>query len=947
MAIFKLIFRKMLNNRWLTGSLFLGLIITVSLVSSIPTYTSSILQKMLISELEDYQIRTNQFPGEFTFTDTFANIKNGGETLQDIEKVKKDIIQEVGLPILTEVDTLATSPFKVSYVEERQSKPPQAGKLLTLTNLEDHINLIDGKYPEPEPVDGIFEVLVSEAALKKREIVLGTEFYLQEKDVQFHIKPVGVFQPVGDSPYWSMLEDNYSEDFILHEDLFRKVIMDENEKLLGISQFRTAFDYYEIKEDDIPRMLGLESRLRSEINQVKNDSVLFRFPIKDILRSYANKGEQLTIMLWSLNVPVLIMLAVYLYMISKLIIDRQLTEISVLASRGASRWQILGIYFIEILTLSILAFFIGPYLGLQLCKVLGASNGFLEFVQRSSLPIELTSKAYVYAFFALLASIVMIMIPVYRASGQSIVSHKQESARKFGKQNWYTITFELLLFGISIYGLMNFNRRQQDLLAINGNPSDLMIDPILFFIPALFIIGLGLIILRIYPFVLMLIYKLGAKFWPVSLYSTFLQVSRSARQYQFLMLFLIMTIGIGVFSASAARTINSNLEEQIYYEYGADVKVSVRWKSTAPPSMYAGGQPGQQGQQNNAISERVVYTEPSFEPFTQIPEVEQTAKVFQKEGVTVTMLSNNRTMSYASLMGIESKDFGEVNWFKDSLLQHHWYEYLNLLAKEPSAVIISREVARSLNAKEGDYIKLRWDGLDGADFVVYGIVDYWPTFNPLKKVPESNNNAALVVANLPYIQNMISLEPYDVWMKLKPDVTREQFYESITDKGLPIYSIDDMYPKLIDLKNSALLLGLNGTMTLGFLISLMISFIGFILYWILTIKSRTLQYGIYRAMGIPMPKLISILVSEQVLTSGIACMLGVTIGSITSLLYVPLFKLSFNVQEMMPPFAVISDASDEMKIYMFVIIMLVLGSSILIGFLRSIKIDQAIKLGED
>src|SRR5690606_16448234 len=463
-----------------------------------------------------------------------------------------------------------------------------------------------------------------------------------------------------------------------------------------------------------------------------------------------------------------------------------------------------------------------------------------------SLPIELTSKAYVYAFFALLASIVMIMIPVYRASGQSIVSHKQESARKFGKQNWYTITFELLLFGISIYGLMNFNRRQQDLLAINGNPSDLMIDPILFFIPALFIIGLGLIILRIYPFVLMLIYKLGAKFWPVSLYSTFLQVSRSARQYQFLMLFLIMTIGIGVFSASAARTINSNLEEQIYYEYGADVKVSVRWKSTAPPSMYAGGEPGQQ---NNAISERVVYTEPSFEPFTQIPEVEQTAKVFQKEGVTVTMLSNNRTMSYASLMGIESKDFGEVNWFIDSLLQHHWYEYLNLLAKEPSAVIISREVARSLNAREVEYIKLGWGGLVGADFVVYGIVDYWPTFNPLKKVPESNNNAALVVANLPYIQNMISLEPYDVWMKLKPDVTREQFYESITDKGLPIYAIDDMYPRLIDLKNSALLLGLNGTMTLGFLISLMISFIGFILYWILTIKSRTLQYGIYRAMG--------------------------------------------------------------------------------------------------
>src|SRR5690606_40204859 len=103
-------------------------------------------------------------------------------------------------------------------------------------------------------------------------------------------------------------------------------------------------------------------------------------------------------------------------------------------------------------------------------------------------------------------------------------------------------------------GLMNFNRRQEELLAIDGNPSDLMIDPILFFIPALFIIGLGLIVLRIYPWILMGIYKIGERFWPVSLYSTFLQVSRSSRQYQFLMLFLVMTIGIGVFSRSEEHT---------------------------------------------------------------------------------------------------------------------------------------------------------------------------------------------------------------------------------------------------------------------------------------------------------------------------------------------------------------------------------------------------------
>lgn len=100
-------------------------------------------------------------------------------------------------------------------------------------------------------------------------------------------------------------------------------------------------------------------------------------------------------------------------------------------------------------------------------------------------------------------------------------------------------------------------------------------------------------------------------------------------------------------------------------------------------------------------------------------------------------------------------------------------------------------------------------------------------------------------------------------------------------------------------------------------------------------------------MGISLPKIITMLITEQIFTSGIACLLGMIIGGVTSLIYVPLFKLSLNIEQMMPPFAAVSDASDEMKIYIFTAIMLIVGSAILIGFLRKIKIDQAIKLGED
>src|SRR5690625_1718915 len=636
-------------------------------------------------------------------------------------------------------------------------------------------------------------------------------------------------------------------------------------------------------------------------------------------------------MLWALNVPVLFMLAIYLYMISRLIIERQLNEIAVFMSRGASRIQIFLIYLFEIVLLGALAFILGPFIGLQLVKVLGASNGFLEFVQRSALPVELSAKAFYYALIAVVASIIMIMIPVYRASGRNIVVHKKETARSEGKTQWYVALFEVALLAISIYGLYTFNRRQEEILALDIQSTDLMIDPILFFMPALFIIGLGLVALRIYPLVLRLIYKIGERFWSVSLYSTFLQVSRSTKQYKFLMLFLV-------------RTINTKLEEQLLYKNGAEIALDVRWDSTHLATSTYQAATETESDNFDTETEPVVYTEPPFEPIANLSQVENATKVFKKDNVTVS--DGVRSVHYPSLMAIEPKEFGEIAWFKNSLLPFHWYQYLNLIAGEQSSILISKKLSDSFGIKEGDYVTIQWEGSEPGEFVVYGIIDYWPTFNPLES-GEGTSEGSLIVANLPYVQNTLGLEPYEVWMQLEEDASRAKLYDEIEEAKIPVTSLRDVTSQIIDLKHGSLLLGLNGSLTLGFLISLLISFIGFLLYWILTIKSRTLQYGIYRAIGISMPKLIGILVSEQVLTSGFACVLGIVGGKITSELFVPLFKVSMNVKDLIPPFAVVFDASDELKIYLFSIFMLILGSIILIGFLKRIKIDQAIKLGED
>ncbi|MRH42506.1 FtsX-like permease family protein [Aquibacillus halophilus] len=947
MTIFKIIFRKMLSNRWLTGSLFLGLLITVSLVSSIPTYTSSVMQKLLLGDLENYQLENNSYPTTFSYSVNFSKDEEIDRltVLDTVEEVNSDLIGNTEVPTVTDLSILSTTPMKVTSELEAQSTQELSGRIVSFTSIEDHITITDGKLPSKTIVEGVYETLVTEKALLDRDMVIGTTFTIGEGDSKIQVKPVGTFIAKNTSePYWVLPPDSYSKDFIVFEELFKNELIENNKNLLETGKFVTVFDYTEMKIESIPGLLGLDRKVNAEVSSLMETIILVDFPIQDVLKTFETRSDQLKTMLWSLNVPVLVMLGIYLYMVSRLIINRQLNEIAVFTSRGAKRAQILLIYFTEIAILGIVALAIGPYLGLLLCNILGGTNGFLEFVQRTALPTEILPESYLYALFAVLASILMIMIPVYFASNQSIVNHKQNLANSVNHYKWYSIIFDLTLIGVSIYGLYSF-QKQRDNTSLTMADGEMYIDPILFFLPAIFIIGFGLFILRIYPLVLKLIYKIGERFWSISLYSTFLQVSRSAKQYQFLMLFLIMTIGIGVYSASAARTINNNLVEQIRYQNGADITLDVRWETNeATTSAYAPDTPSGEEEDTDTNSKEVVYTEPPFEPILELEDVENATRVFTMDNVNVE--GKGKSIFSAELMAIEPKKFGQTAWFKPTLLPHHWYEYLNLIASEPSAALISKSVSTSLGVKEGDYITLQWDGSDSAEFVVYGIVDYWPSFNPLE-IKEDNANPTLIVTNLSYVQNLMGLEPYQAWLKVKPNSTRNSLYESIKKEQIPVMNMVDVQPQIIELKNSAFLLGLNGTLTLGFIISIFVTFIGFLLYWILTIKSRTLQYGVYRAMGIPMPKLIGILIWEQVMTSGIACFLGVIIGGVTSKLFVPLFQLTFNPQTMVPPFVVVFDSSDEMKIYLFVTFMFVVGLSILVVLLRKIKIHQAIKLGED
>lgn len=966
MALWTMILRKMANNKWLQLNLWFGLTICVALFCSMPLYSDAIMQRTLQKELQLVTYRDEVYPGFIRIRTTVSRDMPHEQTIErliEADRFAASIPRRMGLEAISAYQQKFTYKLKVygaDATEQERQLTTATGGFRALSDLEDRVRLVTGRFPEIRS-DGVFEAVVSERFLLATRRHLNDELILEATsddltEMTFRVIPVGVINtdPEADPYLPFLLQDNYDGFFIPYEQ-FESEFVHGRKLRIQEAEWRFAINYEQMTVDDVARFINTDRDIRRYFQNRLGIGEI-NIPARDTVASFIGIQGKLDIMMLALYAPVMLMLAFYLYMAANLIIERQKTEISVFRSRGASRLQIMFVYTIESLILGLSALAVGPFIGVAFTKILGASSGFLEFVQRAALEVSLNSDAYKIAIAAVSAAIILILIPAFLATRVSIVTHKQQMARANKLSFWHKMGLDFILVGFAVYLLYNFNQRQEDLKQLALDSDALQIDPLLFLMPAVFALGGGLLLLRVYPWFIRLIYWIGRRWWSPALYHSLVQISRSSGQYLTISVFLVMTVATGLFSANAARTINDNIESKIRYSIGADIALMTRWESNAPGPASVNDPQSQQPQQQSGMefgdSNVIQYAEPPLQPLRELEGIESLARVFIKEtGPPRFYDPKSGKSAEITLIGISTKEFGETTWMKDGLMDYHINSYLNLIASNPKAILISRSIADLAKVEPGEILRIYWPGTDQVEFQVYGIIDYWPSWNPLPRVtPRSGGRAEaphLVVGHLNTIQNRLALEPYYVWLKLKEGVTSQEIYEQIIESKVPVISLRDANQELIDSMNDPFRMAINGVMTLGFVISMVISFFGFLLFWLLTLSGRTLQYGVLRAMGIPFGQIIGMLISEQVLTSGAAILIGVFIGNLTSDLYVPLFEMSFSTTEQVPPFQIVRELSDYLQLYGIIGFMLVFGLGILCYRLSRVRIAQALKLGEE
>ncbi|MBR6424941.1 MAG: ABC transporter permease, partial [Oscillospiraceae bacterium] len=141
--------------------------------------------------------------------------------------------------------------------------------------------------------------------------------------------------------------------------------------------------------------------------------------------------------------------------------------------------------------------------------------------------------------------------------------------------------------------------------------------------------------------------------------------------------------------------------------------------------------------------------------------------------------------------------------------------------------------------------------------------------------------------------------------------------------------------------------GTNGVLTVGFILVLCVCMAGFLIFWVLSIQGRTLQFGVFRAIGMPMRDLIILLVTEQVLVSLSSVAAGALVGVLAARLYVPLIQMSYTAMDVSLPLRIVARGSDYLRLFGVFGAVFLLCLGVLAVLVRRIRIAQALKLGED
>ncbi len=934
----KIMFQKMWHKKWMISCILLGIILLTATVVSFPLYRKAAYDRMLQDEFENALRDSGEWPAKLEMT-LVSKQQKGGKSMTQMEGYLANLFNQIGATPKVSGYYYRLDSQELKSAWNRGDMGKAYTRLGMLNGLPEHVTMVYGSMYSEDGLDedGNIEVVISDACMVRMGFLLNEVLqFVNMRDAErnpISVKICGVYKATDeDDFYWQKTPDEYNENFMMSETLFRQMFCGENAgKFTIYCQYFALFDYTTLDSESVKY---LEQQTNYIFEEGPFRKTLEKSQYRDILKDYNLKQDKIGATLVILQIPILCLLAAFLVMISSQIYEMEQNEISVYKSRGASGKQIFRLYLYQNIFLSIVGAIAGVPLGVLFCKLLGSTRNFLEFDASRMLEVDMSVEVIYYTLAAILAVVLIMTLPTIKHSRVTIVNLKQKKAAK-KRRLWEICCLDVITLGVALYGFYNFKNNAE---AMAGSVLEgKSLDPLLYLSSSLFIVGMGLLFLRVQPYLIRLIYLIGKRNWGPANYASFMENMKSNGKQQFIMLFMILTISLGMYHATVARTILQNATENASYLSGADIILKETWSDNAA---YIARTPGMEFQ----------YYEPEYGKFSKIEGyVSSTKVIYDRKATAFTQEQGSQQIT---LMGIDTKEFGQNTYVEDGLQAKFYYEYLNDLATAPEGVLVSKNFADKLGYKQGDKITYENGDHLQASGVIVGFFEFWPGYEPVltELTPDGKvqkQEHFLLVAHYSSLVQSWGATPYEVWITVDETGSDEAVYDWVQENRVKVSKYENKNLELKRVEEDPLLQGTNGILTMGFIVTIILCAAGYLIYWIMSIRSREMMFGILRACGMHKSEVFHILINEQIFYGLLSILSGIGIGKLTSNLFVPLLQSAYQADTQVLPLRLISETSDMLRLYGVVICVMAVCLSVLIGLVFKLNISKALKLGEE
>ena len=468
------------------------------------------------------------------------------------------------------------------------------GRMQYLSGLrEGKGTLVQGRWPEL-PVDGgyddstgntddvVIEVAVDSTGFEFLDIPLGEGFGIVpatggDGQATTNVVLVGVVEPTDpDEEYWyrrQKLLSYHDDDWTLvpmfvAEDALRQQV---GRRYPGI--YTSSAWFLQTDREGIPakRVDELQQSLRqvrrNVANHLPNGSTS-----TGLARILEDHEEQLLLARIPLFLMVFLVtgiLAYYLTITAGMVIRARASEIAMLKSRGATTVQI------GILTLVEGFLLAGPALvaGALLSPLLARGLGGLVFDSESTgAPVSLSWQAFGMGAAGAALAVVVLSLATLVAASKGIVEFRQAGARPARTPFVHRYYLDLLALAVIAFLWWQISNRGTVLTRSLGG-RELEVDFALLLGPALGLVALGLLVMRIFPMAMGLSARVVGPVGPGWLVQGLRRIARDPIAPGSLVALLMLATALGVVGSAFSATLTKSQDDRVRYDVGADIRI--------------------------------------------------------------------------------------------------------------------------------------------------------------------------------------------------------------------------------------------------------------------------------------------------------------------------------------------------------------------------------------